>query len=143
MSGPAPLLALLLGILPMGAADTMAVIVNPASGVTKLSRDEAKAIFMGRQKYLASGLVALPVEQVTPGGERESFYRLLVNLSVPQVRAYWARLYFSGMAQPPRQTDSVAETLSVVVANKGAIGFVDPRQADPRVRVVLLLVETK
>lgn len=133
------LTAALLGAAPLRGVDAVVVIVNPASGVTRLTRDDAKAIFMGRRKYLTSGLVALPVEQVTPLEERERFYHLLVNLTVPQVRAYWARLYFTGFAQPPRQTDSVAETLSVVEANKGAIGFVDSRHVDPRVRVVLVL----
>lgn len=140
MKGRALLLATLL-LAPLRGRPALAVIVNPGSGVTRLSREEARAIFMGRRKYLASGLVALPVEQVTPDREREDFYRLLVNLSVPQVRAYWARLYFAGLAQPPRQTESADETLGVVQANRGAIGFVDSRRVDARVRVVLVLDE--
>jgi len=55
------------------------------------------------------------------------------------VRAHWARLYFSGQAQPPRQTDSAEETLQVVAANKGAIGFIEASQLDGRVRGVLML----
>jgi hypothetical protein len=140
MRGRALLLATLL-MAPLRGRPELAVIVNPGSGVTRLSLEEARAIFMGRRKYLAAGLVALPVEQVTPDREREDFYRLLVKLSVPQVRAYWARLYFAGLAQPPRQTESPDETLGVVQANRGAIGFVDARRVDGRVRVVLVLQE--
>lgn len=123
------------------AQEALVVIVNLESGVTRLTREEATNIFMGRQKHLRPGLVALPVEQVAPGQARARFYELLVNLPLPQVRAYWARLYFSGQAQPPRQTESAAETLQVVAANKGAIGFVEQTQLDHRVKAVLVLAD--
>lgn len=74
-----------------------------------------------------------------PQDLRVRFYDLLVNLPLPQIRAYWARLYFSGKAQPPRQTDSTEETIRVVAANKGAIGFIEQSKLDPRVRGVLIL----
>ena len=134
-------LALLLGAIPVAAADTLVVIINPESGVTKLSKNEVVEIFMGRQKHLSSGLVVLPVEQVAPGETRARFYDLLVKLPLPQVRAYWARLYFSGQAQPPRQTETPEETLHVVAANKGAIGFLEASKVDRSVRVVLRLGE--
>jgi ABC-type phosphate transport system substrate-binding protein len=134
-----PAFALLLALAAPCAAGDLVVIVNPASGVTKLSREQARNIFLGRSKYLPSGLVALPVEQVSPEDVRGRFYDRLVNLPLPQVRAYWARLYFTGQAQPPRQTGSTGETLEVVAANRGAIGFVDAGEVTSGVRVVLIL----
>lgn len=131
--------AALLGSSLAGAEEPFVIIVNPASGVTRLTREEAVEFFMGRQKHLPSGLVALPVEQVLPEPVRRRFYELLVHLPLPQVRAQWARLYFSGVAQPPRQTDSAEETLQVVAANQGAIAFVEQSKLDPRVRAVLTL----
>jgi len=133
-----PLAALLLaGVLRAG--EPLVVIVNPAAGVTQLTRAEVTDLFMGRQKRLPSGLLALPVEQVEPAATRTRFYQQLVNLPQPQVRAYWARLYFSGQAQPPRQTESAEETLQVVAANRGAIGFIEASRLDRRVRGVLRL----
>jgi ABC-type phosphate transport system substrate-binding protein len=134
-----PLLALLACAGPLRAGENLAVIVNPDCGVSQLSREEVVEIYMGRQKRLPTGLLALPVEQVSPLETRARFYQTLVNLPLPQVRAYWARLYFSGQAQPPRQTGSDEETLEVVAANKGAIGFVDASKVDRRVRAVLQL----
>ncbi len=130
------LLAVLLAAAALHAQDPLVVIVNPTCGVTSLTREEAVDIFMGRQKRLPCGLLALPVEENTA---KARFYALLVNLPLPQVRAYWARLYFSGQAQPPRQTDDSEETLEVVAANKSAIGFVEASKVDRRVRAVLLL----
>lgn len=121
------------------ARGRMVVIVNPASGVTHLTREEAKNIFMGRTRFLRPGLVALPVEQAAPESSRARFYDLLVDLPLADVRTYWARLYFSGQAQPPRQTANEEETLEVVAANRGAIGFVDFDKVDARVKGVLVL----
>ncbi|BDU73216.1 hypothetical protein [Mesoterricola silvestris] len=134
------LLALALGAALRGQ-EPLAVIVNPESGVSRLSRTEATNLFMGRTRRLPSGLVALPVEQIHPEGPRARFYEILANLPLPQVRAFWARLYFSGQAQPPRQTLSAEETLQVVAMNRGAIGFVERSRVDRRVRTVLLLSE--
>jgi hypothetical protein len=133
---PRALASLLLAAAALRAEESLVVIVNPACGVTQMTKEEAMDIFMGRQKRLPCGLLALPVEENTA---RARFYQLLVNLPLPQVRAYWARLYFSGQAQPPRQTDSPEETLEVVSANKSAIGFVEASRVDRRVRAVLLL----
>jgi ABC-type phosphate transport system substrate-binding protein len=115
------------------------VIVNQQSGVEKLTHDEVTNLFMGRQKRLPSGIVALPVEQAQPLGIRARFYQLLVKKDLPDINAYWARLFFSGQAQPPRQAASAAEVLELVAGNKGAIGVVDGAFVDRRVRVVLSL----
>ncbi|WP_306600319.1 hypothetical protein [Geothrix sp. 21YS21S-2] len=133
------LLLLLALACALRGQEPLVVIVNPESGVTRLTRTEAVNIFMGRTRRLPSGLVALPVEQAEPGGPRERFYEVLADLPLPQVRAYWARLYFSGQAQPPRQTGSAEETLRVVAANRGAVGFVEQSKVDRRVKPVLVL----
>ena len=125
------------GTLGLAGTDTHAVGFHRDNGQSSLTA----AIFMGRQRRLPNGALALPVEQIQPGPDRVRFYQELVNLPLSQVRAYWATLYFSGKAQPPRQTESPEETLQVVAANKGAIGFVEASRVDRRVRGILLLGE--
>jgi hypothetical protein len=133
------LLILLVLAVPGRAEESFVIIVNPDSGVARLSRREVEAIFMGRQKRLPSGLVALPLEQLVPPEVRLRFYQYLVHLPIQEVRAYFARMYFSGQAQPPHQTQSAEETIELVLANKGAIGFVEKSKLDRRVRAVLEL----
>jgi len=125
--------------MPAWARDPLVIIVNPESGVTRLTRQEVENIYMGRQRRLPSGLMALPVEEMFPAETRLRFYQTLVHLPMPEVRAYWARMYFSGQCQPPRQTETAEETLEVIAANKGAIGFLARSKVDRRVRVVLEL----
>ena len=133
-----PLLLAMGWTTPLAGGEPV-VIVNLQSGVDKLSRDEVTNLFMGRQKRLPSGIVALPVEQAQPAPTRARFYQLLVKKDLPDINAYWARLFFSGQAQPPRQVPSAAEVLELVAGNKGAIGVMDGAFVDRRVRVVLVL----
>jgi len=132
--------ALLLTLLltgPLPGAGELVVVVNPASGVERLSRAEVVNLFLGRTRRLPSGLMALPVDQPEASAERADFYRTLVGKDLADINAYWARLLFSGQASPPRQTERSEEVLELVRLNKGAVGYVDAAKVDRRVRVVL------
>ena len=126
-------LALMFASCP-AAAQGLVVIANVASGVDKLTREEAVNIFMGRYGRLPSGITALPLDEV---GEKALFYRTLIGKELPDVNSYRARLMFSGLGSPPRQTDNAAEVIETVVNNKGAIGYIDKAKVDRRVKVIL------
>jgi ABC-type phosphate transport system substrate-binding protein len=127
------LAAWLLAIGSAYAAD-LVVIANTGGGFDKLSRDEAVNIFMGRYKKLPSGITALPVDET---GEKAVFYRALVNKELPEIQSYWARLVFSGQSSPPRLMDNANEVIETVANNKGAIGYIDRKMVNARVKVVL------
>jgi hypothetical protein len=110
------------------------VIVNPDSGVTRMSRDEVVNIYMGRYQGLPSGITAFPVD-LEP--LKAQFYRRLVDRTLPEVNSYWARLVFSGRASPPRQVPDAATVLEVVSSNRGALGYLPRDDVDEgRVRIV-------
>ena len=132
-------LALLIPVCALPGAERLVVIANPDSGLVQLTQDEARNLFLGRQKRLASGVPAQPVEQGVPAGIRERFYRELAHKELSEINAYWARLYFTGQAHPPRQVPSAEEVIRMVAADPGAIGLVAWDKADRRVRVVLAL----
>jgi ABC-type phosphate transport system substrate-binding protein len=112
------------------------VIVNPASGVDKLTRDEVIDIFLGRYRKLPSGRVAMPID-VTDQGDRARFYQLLVKKSPAEMSSYWARLVFSGTTSPPFQAPDAQTALDLVQSNPNAIAYVDRSAVTPKVKVVL------
>ena len=120
------------------AAAELVIIANPASGVEKLTRDEAVNIFMGRYRRLPSGMAALPMDE---NGEKAVFYRALLGKELPEVQSYWARLVFSGQGSPPRQMENADEVIETVANNKGAIGYIDKKKVTSRVKVVLDLAQ--
>jgi hypothetical protein len=132
-------IAFLLALASLAASDAAAaqnlvVIANVGSGVDRLTHDEVVNIFMGRYGKLPSGITALPLDEV---GNKATFYRELIGKELADVNSYRARLMFSGLGSPPRQTDNVDEVIETVVNNKGAIGYIDKAKVDRRVKVIL------
>jgi ABC-type phosphate transport system substrate-binding protein len=119
------------------APSKIVVIVNPASGVEKLTRDEVIDIFLGRYRKLPSGRVALPIDVAEEGAERARFYQLLVKKSPAEMSSYWARLVFSGTTSPPFQVPDTQTALDLVQSNPNAIAYVDRASVTSKVRVVL------
>ena len=116
---------------------SIVVIVNPASGVDKLTRDEVIDIFLGRYRKLPSGRVALPIDVTEEGTQRERFYQLLVKKSPAEMSSYWARLVFSGTSSPPFQVPDTQTALDLVGSNPNAIAYVDRSAVTSKVKVVL------
>jgi len=128
---------LLLAAAPLAAAEAhLVVVVNPGSGVVRVTREEVLNLFLGRQKRLAPGLRAVPVEE-RAWAVRSRFYAILVHKDLAEIDAYWARLLFTGQAHPPQEAGSAAEVIRAVSGDKGAIGVLEWSKADGRVRVVL------
>jgi ABC-type phosphate transport system substrate-binding protein len=121
--------------LPALAADWV-VIANPKAGITHLSRDDVTNIYLGRYRRLASGVTAEPIDQPVDSGLRGRFYRQLVDKSVAEIRAYWARLLFSGQTQPPRVAGNSDDAVHLVSRNPGAMAYVERSKIDSRVTVV-------
>lgn len=114
----------------------LVVIANPQSGIEKLSKDEVINLYMGRNRKLASGMNAMPLDMTAANTEKAKFYALLVNKNLPEINSYWARLMFSGQGSPPMQVESADEVMDIVSSNKAAIGYIERKKLDKRVRMI-------
>lgn len=121
----------------MPAAAELVVIAHPNSGIEHLNKDEVINIYMGRYRKLSSGVTALPVDLAIPPGDKAHFYMHLMGKELAEINSYWARLMFSGQASPPRQALNADEMMDVVSNSRGAIGYIDKKHVDKRVKVVL------
>lgn len=136
-------LTVLIFALSAGAASAadLVVIVNPQSGVEKLSKDEVIDIFLGRYRKLPGGRVALPIDVAESGTERARFYQLLVKKSSSEMSSYWARLVFSGQTSPPFQVPDAKTAIELVQSSPNAIAYVDRSAVNSKVKVVFELSE--
>jgi len=116
---------------------SIVVIVNPGSGVDKLTRDEVIDIFLGRYRKLPSGRAALPIDVSESSAERARFYQLLVKKSRADMSSYWARLVFSGQTSPPFQVPDTKTAVELVQSNPNAIAYVDRASVTSGVKIVL------
>jgi ABC-type phosphate transport system substrate-binding protein len=118
-------------------SQSIVVIVNPSSGIDRLTRDEVIDIFLGRYRKLPSGAVALPIDVSEAQAERAHFYEALVHKSPAEMSSYWARLVFSGQTSPPFQVPDVKTVLQLVESNPNAIAYVNRASVTSKVKVVL------
>lgn len=118
-----------------GAADVVAV-VSAKSRVTALNSDQVADIFLGKTSHFPDGSQALPIDQSEESPAREKFYAQFTGKSPAQLRAYWAKIIFTGRGQPPRQVSGSLEAKKLVAQNPNAIGYIDAALVDDTVRVV-------
>lgn len=132
-------LTVLLAANAAAVAGEIAVVVSARSPIVRLTQEEVIDIFLGRHRELPGGLTAVPIDQPKLSATRADFYRALTNKTLSEINAYWARLYFSGKANPPLQGDKPADVVAHVLNAGGGIGYLDSDQVDARFRVVLKL----
>lgn len=118
------------------ASNDFVVVANPQSGIDKMSKDEVINVYMGRNRKLASGINAQPLDIDNPIGEKANFYLVMVNKELSEISSYWARLLFSGQGAPPKQLNSAEQAIELVSHSKGAIAYVDRKKVDRRVKIV-------
>src|SRR5687767_13864465 len=121
---------------PAADSPSIVVIVNPQSGVDKLSKDEVIDIFLGRYRKLPGGRVALPIDVSEASSERSRFYQMLVKKSSSEMSSYWARLVFSGQTSPPFQVPDAKTAIELVQSSPNAIAYVDRASLSANVKVV-------
>lgn len=114
----------------------LVVIANSQSGIEKLSKDEVINLYMGRNRKLATGVNAMPLDLAAVNAEKAKFYAMLVNKNLPEINSYWARLMFSGQGSPPLQVETSDEVLDIVGSNKAAIGYIERKKLDKRVKLI-------
>lgn len=121
-----------------GASEIL-VIVHPDNPADRLTRDQVVDLYMGRRADFPDGLPARPIDLDAGSPLRASYYQRLVGKTVAQVNAYWARLLFTGRMTPPPSLPDSERVIAAVQKNPGAIGYIDSRNLDDRVKVVFQL----
>lgn len=117
-------------------ADVVAV-VSAKSQITTLSKNQVMDIFLGKRTRFPDGSSAIPIDQAQGSPARDEFYTRLAAMSPAQVKAFWARIIFTGRGQPPRTVATGLEAKKLLVAEPNTISYIDQSLVDSSVRVVL------
>lgn len=108
------------------------VIVSAKSTTTSMTTEQVADIYLGNSNAL----------KPTDNGDKSSraeFYSKVTGRDVTQIKAYWARLTFTGKASAPRELPTSEAVVKAVGANPNAIGYVEESAVDSTVKVVLKL----
>ncbi len=124
------LLALSFAALIAEAAD-LVVIANPAAGA--LTKEQVADIFLGKDQSLT------PIDQSPESSIYAEFYKKASGRDLPQVKATWSRIIFSGKGVAPKQLRDAGEVKKAVAADPKALGYIDKSAVDGTVKTVLTL----
>ncbi len=123
--------------IPGVALAEFSIIAHKGITVDSVTGAEAKKIWLGKKKSMSGGGVVklsdLPVGNAT----RREFYSTIVKKKEKQLKAYWAKITFTGKGYPPQVFDSEAEVVEWVANTPGAMGYVSGAAVNDSVNVLL------
>lgn len=130
------LLAALTGLAQECRAE-LVVIVSAKSQVKALSLDQVSDLFLGNTANFPNGGHAVVLDQSEGSPQRDMFYQRTSGKAPAQMKAYWARMLFTGRAQPPVEAGDSTAIKRMVGDNPELVGYIDRSALDPSVRAVL------
>ncbi|MBV7314087.1 hypothetical protein [Shewanella sp. NIFS-20-20] len=119
------------------------VVMQKDAPIEQLDRHQVVDIFMGRNSMLDSGVKFKVFDQANMSDLRQQFYRQLVNRSLTQIDAYWARLLFSGRTTPPVKIDVTDDLVEQVLRTPGGIAYIARQDLVDELKVVYEFSNTK
>ncbi|NRR30352.1 phosphate ABC transporter substrate-binding protein [Oxalobacteraceae bacterium] len=138
----APMLlpAMMALLLSCGAARAeLVVIVSAKNSLKAMSSEQTADLFLGKVAEFPNGARAVPLDQSEGSPLRDSFYKKTSGKAPAQMKAYWARMLFTGQGQPPVESGDSAAIRRLVAENPDLVGYIDRNAVDPSVHVVLTL----
>jgi hypothetical protein len=109
------------------------IVVIMARGAEPLTKEQVANIYLGRS------LEYKPLDLPEGTGLHDTFYKRATDRDYSQVKALWARLTFTGHAQPPKVLADAAAVKKAVAADPKSVGYIDSDDLDSSVKVVLTL----
>lgn len=116
---------LLFTLTALPARADLVLVVNNRSSIERLSREDVVNVFMGRYRKAPDDSTIRPFDLEGDSPARKVFYRRLIDKSLEEVNAYWARLVFAGRTVPPAQAKGQDDMLEKLANDPHAIGYVD------------------
>jgi hypothetical protein len=136
---PAWLLAIvsmaLLGAFRAEAAEPVPVLIG-SPGMARIDSATAARLYTGRTIEAAGQAVTL-VNAPVGSPLRQRFLAQVLQQDDDQYRAYWTVRRHVGKGAPPRELATSAEVISFVMANPGAVGYIDASELRAGLNVLL------
>lgn len=126
---------LLLFFIMSNSYAELAVIVHPSNADT-LDKSTINRIFLGKSRAFPTGGEAIPITFSEGSPESNEFSKNVLSKTPKQLKAYWAKMIFTGKGTPPKAVDGTQQVLDLVAANPSFIGFVPSGSVNGNVKVI-------
>ena len=112
------------------------VIAHPDIKIDKLTRQQVSDLFLGKAKQLSDGTKVVVFDHKDDELIKEEFYRKVANMTIDQLKAYWAKIEFTGQAFPPLAYKGDQAVKRLVSHTTGGIGYIEEGDVDGTVKVL-------
>ncbi len=133
---PHILLLSLVGLAPIASQADVVVIGNTSINADSITPKQAKKLWLGKLKKLSGEKVTV-VDQTEGSKVFEAFYSTVVKKKPSQLKAYWAKITFTGKGFPPKQLKDDAAIVKWVASTLGGLGYVDSSAVNSTVKSLL------
>jgi ABC-type phosphate transport system substrate-binding protein len=122
-------------VLPQFSLAEVEIVVHPSNSAA-FDKDAIKRIFLGKTRAFPGGGEAVPIGLKEGTAGSQEFTKSVLSKTPKQLKAYWAKMVFTGKGTPPRQMDGTSQILDLISTNPNLIGFVPAGSATGNVKVV-------
>lgn len=113
----------------------IAIISHPADGITEISAEDLKSVFLGTKLSIKDSNRIRPV-LMKGGPAHEVFLKEYLGKSDFALQTFYRSLVFSGQGMFPKTVGSDAEVISYVAKTRGAIGYIDAAAVNTSVKTL-------
>lgn len=132
-------LALLSALAWLGTAAVTAgevVIGHPDIKLDKLTREQVSDLFLGKSKQLPDGTKVVVFDHKDREVIKGEFYRKVTNMTLDQLKIYWAKVEFTAQTFPPLSYAGDQAVKRLVSHTVGGIGYIEEGSVDDSVKVL-------
>lgn len=133
--GIAALVATLLFLALQTASAGVVVVANPGMSVSSVTAAQVSDIFLGKMTKL-DGTQLTVIEHQEGDPIKGEFYDKVVGKNPSQLKAYWAKIVFTGEGVPPKEYAGDKAVKAFVAQTPGAIGYISDESVDSSVKVI-------
>ncbi len=121
------------------ATPDIAVIANKDIGIDSATKEQLMKLWLRKSKTLSGARGIIVADQTKDKATRSEFYEKVISKTPRQVKAYWAKIIFTGKGYPPREFSSDAAVLEWVASTPGAVGYVSKSVITNSVKVLFVI----
>lgn len=119
------------------------VVTGAKRSTIALSKKQICDLFLGKVASFPDGRNAAPIDQPESNPLREEFYSRVANKSAAQVKAGWAKLFFTGRGELPREGTSSDDIKRLLNSIPGGIGYIERSSLDSSVKMIQIVQTAK
>lgn len=104
-------------------SSTLAVIVSKESNINSITKKDLSRIFLSKTKRFPNGEKSITIE-LSNVKYQSIFYKKVSNKNLKQLKKYWLKMIFTGLAMPPKKVNSIQELINFIKSNPNAISYI-------------------